>query len=257
MPAFRPPAPRPWASFALAALALFVALGGPAEAQRLLSGSDIKKGTITSKQVKDGSLQAVDLARKARRSLTHTPAGSITDAKLGDGAVTSRSLAPASVLSGAVADSTLTADDLAANAVGTEELGDNAVGQAEIRNNGVGASEIVNDAIDGGEIVDGGLLARDIARFSGVLEARFPDFPPDDCVTARVTGTAADTADADISADLILVSADVNWPEALSYHVRGGAGEDRDKFFLTACNATAGTVDTPAVAFFRYAVIGI
>ncbi len=72
-----------------------------------------------------------------------------------------------------------------------------------------------------------------------------------------MTGTAADTANADISGDLILVSADVNWPESLSYHVRSGAGDDKDKFFLTACNATASTVDTPEVAFFRYAVIGV
>ena len=163
------------------------------------------------------------------------------------------------MLSGAVADSTLTAADLAANAVGTEELGDNAVGQAEIRNNGVGASEITNDSIDGGEIIDGGLLARDVALFAGTLEARFPDFAPNDCVTARVIGTAADTANADISGDLVLVSADVNWPESLSYHVRSGAGEDKDKFFLTACNVTDDPVPvaTPAVVFFRYAVIGL
>ncbi len=157
------PTRRPSISLVVAALALFVALGGPAEAQRLLSGSDIEKGTITSKQVKDRSLAAADLSAQGPRRLTRTPAGSITDAKLGDGAVTARSLAPASVLSTAVADAALTADDLAADAVGTEELGDNAVGQAEIRNNGVGASEITNDSIDGGEIIDGGLLARDVA----------------------------------------------------------------------------------------------
>ena len=257
MPAIRPPTRRPSVSLLVAGLALFIALGGPAEAQKLLSGDDIEKDSITSKQIKDRSLEAADLSRKARRGLTRTPAGSITDSKLGDGAVTSRSLAQASVMSGAVADSTLTGADLAANAVGTEELGDNAVGQAEIRNNGVGASEIANNSIDGGEIIDGGLLARDIALFSGTLEARFPDFAARDCVTAKVTGTAADTANADISGDLVIVSADVNWPEALSYHVRGGAGEDKDKFFLTACNATGEPVDTPDVAFFRYAVIGI
>jgi len=257
MPSLRPPTRRPSISLVVAALALFVALGGPAEAQRLLSGNDIEKGTITSKQVKDRSLAASDLSAKARKSLTRTPAGSITGAKLGDGAVTARSIAAASVLSTAVADAALTADDLGADAVGTEELGDNAVGQAEIRNNGVGASEITNDSIDGGEIIDGGLLARDVARFSGTLEASFPDFDPFDCVTARVTGTAADVADADISGDLVLVSADVNWPESLAYHVRGGAGADKDKFFLTACNATNAEVPTPDVAFFRYAVIGL
>ncbi len=76
MPALRPPTRRPSISLVVAALALFVALGGPAEAQRLLRGGDIEKATITSREVMDGSLAAADLSRKARRALTRTPAGS-------------------------------------------------------------------------------------------------------------------------------------------------------------------------------------
>ena len=185
-----PPVPsprRPSISLVVAALALFVALGGPAEAQRLLSGSDIKKGTITSKQVKDRSLEAADLSAKARRGLT-APGGldhrRQARRRRGHGAL-ARAGERAQRRRGRP---TLTADDLAANAVGTEELGDNAVGQAEIRNNGVGASEITNDSIDGGEIIDGGLLARDVALFSGTLEARFPTSAPSDCVTAPGDG---------------------------------------------------------------------
>src|SRR5215204_4622714 len=116
MPALRPRMRRPAAPLVIASLALFVALGGPAEAGRLLGGGDIKRNSITSRQIKDRSLEVKDLSRKARRSLTATPAGSIADAELADGAVTAR----------AVADATLTAQDLAANSVGTEEVGDNA-----------------------------------------------------------------------------------------------------------------------------------
>src|SRR5688500_3433357 len=172
---------RPSATLVLAATALFVALGGPAEAGRLLNGSDIKKGTVASRQVKDRSLEARDLSAKAKRALAATPARSIGDAELADGAVTSR----------AVANATVTADDLAANAVDTEALADNAVGQAEVRNNGVGASEIADQSIDGGEIIDGGLRARDVARFSGTLEVRFAVVPKQSCVPAPVSNVAA------------------------------------------------------------------
>lgn len=232
---------RPSASLVLAATALFVALGGPAEAERLLDGDDIKKGTVTSKQVKDRSLGTKDLSAKARRSLTATATGSIGDAELAASAVTSRS----------VANSSLTAEDLAANAVGTEELGDNAVGQAEIRNNGVGASEIADQSIDGGEIIDGGLRARDVARFSGSLEVRLPAVPKQSCLPAPVSNVAAG---ADISGDLVVVSASEAWPDSLSYHVRGS--DPPGSFVFVACNPTIATVTPPAVVQFRYAVLG-
>ena len=232
---------RPPASLVVASAALFVALGGPAEAGRLLDGGDIKKGTVSSRQVKDRSLEAKDLSAKAKRALAGTPAGSIGEAQLADSAVTSR----------AVANATLTADDLAANAVGTEELGDNAVGQAEIRNNGVGASEIADQSIDGGEIIDGGLRARDVARFSGTLEVRFAAVPKQACVPAPVSNVAAG---ADISDDLVVVSASAAWPDSLTYHVR--ASDPPGSFVFVACNPTAANVTPPAVVQFRYAIIG-
>jgi hypothetical protein len=228
MRALRPPGSRrPSAAFVLAAVALFVALGGPAEAQKLLSGSDIKKGTVTTRQIKDRSLEAKDLSVKARRALA-------------TGGVTSR----------AVADSSLTAADLGANSVGTEELGDNAVGQAEIRNNGVGASEIADNSVDGGEIVDGGLRARDIARFSGTLEVRFTKVPKQSCLPAPVSNVGAG---ADVSQDLMVVSASAAWPDSLSYHVR--ASSPPGSFVFVACNPTVADVTPPALVEFRYAVI--
>src|SRR5918999_3932793 len=198
---------RPSPSAVIAAVALFVAVGGPAQAAQLIDGGDIKKGTVGSKQVEDRSIKPQDLARGTVRSLKATPARSVVDASLADNAVTTRALAPGSVLTGTVGDGSLTAADLASNSVGTDEVEDNAVGQTEIRNNGVGASEIADQSVDSGEVIDGGLLARDLARYAGVLIVDFSQLDGGDCQGAAVTGTPADLANADISNDLVVVAA--------------------------------------------------
>lgn len=53
--------PRIRPATALAFLALFVALGGPAQALTLITGKNVKDGSLTGKDVKDGSLSAIDL----------------------------------------------------------------------------------------------------------------------------------------------------------------------------------------------------
>jgi hypothetical protein len=244
---------RPPASTLIALAALFVALGGPAQAARLIDGKDIAKGTIASKQVKDRSLAPRDLSRRAVRSLKATRDGSITAAKLGEDSVTTRALAPGSVLTGTVADNSLTTADLASNSVATEEVADNAIGQTEIRNNGVGASEIADQSIDTGEIVDGGLLARDVGRFAGTLIVDFSSLAGGECQNAIVTGTASDLANADISNDLVVVSPSASWPIRLTYGA--AAAPASDQFQVYACNPTAATIDPPSVNF-RFVVIG-
>ena len=69
---------RPSPSAVIAAVALFVAVGGPAQAARLIDGGDIKAGTVGSKQVKDRSIKPRDLTRRAVRTLKATPARSVT-----------------------------------------------------------------------------------------------------------------------------------------------------------------------------------
>jgi hypothetical protein len=246
---------RPSAATLIALAALFVAVGGPAQAARLIDGKDIRPGTIGSKQVKDRSLKPRDLTKKAVRSLTATPDRSVAEPKLADAAVTTRVIAPGAVLTGSVADNSLTAADLAASSVGTEEVADNAVGQTEIRNNGVGASEIADQSIDGGEIIDGGLLARDVGRFSGTLIVDFSALGAGDCQGAAVSGTAADIANADISNDLVVVAAGDGWPVRLTYGVANTPVPDQ--FLIYACNPTntAEPIDPPAVTF-RYVIVG-
>ena len=50
----------------IALLALFVALGGPAQARKLINGADIRKGTVRSAQIKDRSLTERDLSQRCR-----------------------------------------------------------------------------------------------------------------------------------------------------------------------------------------------
>jgi hypothetical protein len=233
----------------VAVTALFIALGGPAQAAKLLDGGKIRTGTVTGKQVKDRSLKARELAPGAVRALTATPDRSVGDAELADNAITTRTLAPGSVLSGTVADDSLSALDLGANAVGPDELADNAVGQTEIRNNGGGASEIADNAVDTGEVIDGGLSVRDIARQTGTFEWPIPDLPKSTCVVATVP-----VAGIAIAGDYVLASPTSAWPSQLVYTINGTSAEA--SFKVQACNR--GTSDTPftgATYTFNYAVL--
>jgi hypothetical protein len=215
-------------------LALFVALGGPAQAERLFGSKDIK----------NGSLQAEDLSRKARKSLKQTPDSSVTTAKL----------VPGSVLTGTIADDNVTAADLAPNSVAVDELANDSVGQAEIRNNGVGAAELADNSIDGGELIDGGLLARDVGRFAGTLIVDFSSLPAGACQAASVTDTPMDTANADISNDLIVLSPAATWPTTLTYGAKSSTVVDQ--FLIYACNPGNGAAADPPPTTFRYLIVG-
>jgi hypothetical protein len=232
----------------VAVLALFVALGGPAQAARLINGSTIKPGTVTSKQLKDGSIKVRDLDSSAVRTLLSTADGSITVAKLGEDSVTTSALAPGSVLTGSVGDNSLTAADLATNSVGTDEVADNAIGQSEIRNNGVAASEIADNSIDGGEIVDGGLSIRDVARQVGTLEWPVGSLDPNKCDTKWVPITGIE-----IAGDFVVISPTSAWPRDLVYTVNGTSSQT--EFKVQACNR--GTLAVAAAKYvFNYAVLG-
>jgi hypothetical protein len=251
MRSIRPRVRRPSAPLLVALLALFVALGGPAQAERLIDGAKIKRNSVGSKQIKDRSVRERDLARPAVRALRATPDGSITAAKLGDSAVTSRALAPGSVLTESVADNALGAADLATNSVGTEEVADNAVGQSEIRGNGVAASEIADNSIDGGEIIDGGLSVRDVARQVGTFEWPLDPVGAGKCQLAWVPVQGIQ-----IAGDFVLISPNAPWPDDLVYTVNGTSAENQ--FKVAACNerGSAAVPSSRTTYTFNYAVIG-
>ena len=64
----------------VALLALFVALGGPAQARHLIDGKDIRSGTVASAQIKDRSITTRDLSPDTVRALRVTADASIDGA---------------------------------------------------------------------------------------------------------------------------------------------------------------------------------
>lgn len=91
---------RPSAALVLSSAALFVALGGPAAAQRAaqkISGASLVNNSVTGSKIRDGSLTATDFSARARGTLK-TPANrSVTAAKLRPNAVRSAAIARGAV----------------------------------------------------------------------------------------------------------------------------------------------------------------
>ncbi len=109
---------RPSFATAIALLALFIALGGPAEAQRLLG-----RGDVDSRVVKDRSLKTRDLSRRTVRDLRVTPTGSVTEAMIRNGAVTPGKLGAAAVTTPAIADSAVGGTQVANGSLSAADLG--------------------------------------------------------------------------------------------------------------------------------------
>jgi hypothetical protein len=109
---------RPSFATVVALLALFIALGGPAEAQRLLG-----KGDVNSRVVKDRSLKTRDLSRRTVRQLRVTPNGSITEAKIRNGSITPGKLAPGAVGTPAIAEGAVMSAQVANGSLSAADLG--------------------------------------------------------------------------------------------------------------------------------------
>ncbi len=203
----------------LSLLALFVALGGPAEAGRLLG-----KGSVDSRAIKNRTIKTRDIRNLA-----------ITEAKIDNGAVTPGKLAPGAVGSDALADRSLTAADLGAGSVGTAALADRGV--------------------TGAKVADGSLDTGDVGRFSGRFRSNIPAIPPGDCWSGEPTALAAERARADISDDVVLVTPDETWDERrVTFAVR--ASKHPSRFVLSGCNLSDDVVGPHEVAF-SYVVLGL
>ena len=70
----------------VAVIALFVALGGPAQAKkRLIDGGLLRRNSVTGRAIRDRSVAEADLTSGAVRSLTATPPRSVRSAQIVDG----------------------------------------------------------------------------------------------------------------------------------------------------------------------------
>ena len=207
----------------VALIALFVALGGPAQAKRLIDGGSIRKGTITSKQIKNGSVAKADLTKTAVRSLTATPASSVRSAQIADGSV----LAP--------------------------DLGLGSVGQGQLAPGAVTASKLAADSIGGGSVANGSLQTVDIGSFTGSVNVDFPAFNDTDrrCQVAEAPAAPAG-GNPNLADDVVAVSPPAGWSDFLIVTGKPAPG---NVIRIVACWSIPGAMPTPPdppLTTFRY-----
>jgi hypothetical protein len=209
------PRRRPSPAIVIALVALFVALGVPAQAARFIDGKLLRPGSVRSAAVKDRSLQVRDLSRPAVRALQATPNGSVTAAKIANGSVTAVKLANRSVMPA----------KLATGSVGTAALADRSVSPADL----------ALGAVRGEHVADGSLGARHFARFHGRFSVEIGRIPFGRCWSGEPIGLAPERAGANIGGDVVLVTPDDQWVERrVTFTVRASANPSR--FVLAACN---------------------
>jgi hypothetical protein len=212
---------RPSPAMVVALIALFVALGGPAQARKLVDGKLLRKGSVTSRAIKNGSLAKADLSKAAVSSLMSTPVNSVRTQQILDGQV----LAP----------------DIGAGAVGTGQLGAGAVT----------ASRLAADSVGGGSVANGSLQTVDIGSFAGAISVpnfTFTSANPCQAAEAAATPTGGEPNIAD---DIVAVTPPAGWPDTV---VVTGKPAPGNRVRIVACwaapTATPLTVTTPTV--FRY-----
>jgi hypothetical protein len=223
----------------VALLALFVALGGPAQAAHLVNGKLLKRGSVTGKAIKDHSVGMKDLTKASVRKLQSTPAGSVTEAKIANGAITPGKLSPG------------------------------AVGSAAIAPGGVSAGNLATGSVSSAKVADGSLSANDIGRFWGqfsVVLGQDSATPPQNhpilggqCWSGEPVGLAAERAGANISKDVVLVTPGPQWPDdatkglSLTVHQSGNPS----RFVLVACNPTVDMIPAGTQVLFNYVIIDV
>jgi hypothetical protein len=206
---------------AVALLALFIALGGPAQAKRLINGKLLQKGSVTSRAIKNGTIAKGDLSKAAVRSLTTTPPNSVRSANIVDGQV----LGP--------------------------DIGAGAIGTAALAPGSVTASKLAPDSIGGGSVANGSLQTLDIGSFAGAVSVPSFDFTaaaPCQSAEAPATPTGGQPNIAD---DVVVVTPPSGWPDTV---VVTGKPAPGNRIRIVACWAVPDvsglTVATTTI--FRY-----
>jgi hypothetical protein len=209
----------------VALIALFVALGGPAEAKRrLMDGGLIRKGTVTGREIKNGSVAKADLTKAAVRALSATPARSVGSAQIIDGQV----LAP--------------------------DLGAGSVGPGQLAAGAVTASKLAADSVGGSSVANGSLQTIDIGSFAGAVQVDFKPFSdPNTCQATRDPDTGPPVAvptggQPNIADDVVVVSPPSGWPDNVL--VTGKPAPD-NRIVIVACLVGVTPVD-PGPTIFRY-----
>jgi hypothetical protein len=213
---------RPTPAMVVALIALFIALGGPAQAKRVIDGKLLGKGTVTGRAIKNGSIAKADLSKSAVKSLERTPTNSVRSAQIVDGQV----LAP----------------DLGAGAVTAPALATGAVT----------ASKLAADSIGGGSVANGSLQTVDIGSFAGAISVQSFSFSAGaPCQAAEAPAIPAG-GQPSIADDVVLVSPPAGWPDTV---VVTGKPAPGNRVRIVACwvdTSSGPGLTIPTTTIFRY-----
>ena len=239
---------------AVALLALFIALDGPATAARLIDGSTIKRGSITNRQVRNGTLGTQDLSKRAITSLKATPSRSVGTAQLRNGAVTGKAIGGKAVDASKLADGAVGNTQLAGKAVDAAKLADGAVGPTQLAMDAVTSSKVADGSIGAAAIADGSLQTRDLGDFYGSVLVDFDPFAPNSCQVASFANPqpSAPGQNNVIADDVVSVSpGTTGWPDPIIVTANPGAN---NSLRIVACRIgadPAGFID-PGPTTFQY-----
>jgi hypothetical protein len=239
---------------AVALLALFIALDGPATAARLIDGSTIKRNSVTTKQVRNGTLGTQDLSKRAVTALKVTPSKSVGSAQLRPNAVTGKALAAKAVDASKLADGAVGNTQLAAKAVDAAKLADGAVGPSQLAMDAVTSSKVADGSIGAAAIADGGLQTRDLGDFSGSVSVDFKAFDPNTCQVAFVAEPQPSAPGQNnlIADDIVSVSpGTTGWPDPIIVTANPGAN---NSLRIVACRIGADPSEAidPGPTTFQY-----
>jgi hypothetical protein len=232
---------------AVALLALFIALDGPATAARLIDGSSIKRNSVTTKQVRNGTLGTQDLSKRAIASLKATPSKSVGSAQLRPDAVTAKAIAPKAVDATKLADGSVGNTQLAAKAVDAGKLADGAVGPSQLAMDAVTSSKVADSSIGAAAIADGSLQTRDLGDFYGSVSVDFNEFLPNTCQVAFVPDPQPSSPGQSnsIADDVVSVSpGTTGWPDPIIVTANPGAN---NSLRIVACRIGADPTRNPDV----------
>jgi hypothetical protein len=108
---------------------------------------------ITGADIKDGSIKTADLAN-----------GAVNSAKIADGQVKTADLANNAVNSAKIADGQVKTADLANNAVNSAKIADGQVKTADLANNAVNSAKIADGSVTSADIANGTIAIGDISQ---------------------------------------------------------------------------------------------
>ena len=223
---------RPAPATVLAGAALFVALGGPAEAQRAIG---LKNNSVTSAKIRNGTIATRDISSSAQRSLRRTPDNGVRSAQVADGSLSGVDLVPGAIAGDRLAANAVGGANVVDNSLGTADIANDAIDTQEIRDNSIRTDDLGSNSVDSDEVRDGTLAAKDVGRFTGRLtDLDFGIVGLGDCKAVASTSLTPLSGNQDLRDDAIVITPQPSFPStALTLLAKPVAANQIE---VTVCN---------------------